>query len=146
LKLNGSTTIFMSCSLTLYKPSEFIRKTANGTLDMARSRTGRARPGRGGQVSTGTATSCSTCAIPKAPFPTVEQMKLAMEFGQLPSTAFTTALPSLSRPTSDRIEKANLMKRCMDAEGFEMKVFVDFEHVVEWFSEVTPLAETRPEA
>ena len=41
--------------------------------------------------------------------------------------------------TSERIEKANLMKRCMEAEGFEMKVFVSFEHAIEWFSEVVPL-------
>ena len=27
----------MSCSLTLYKPSEFIRKTATGSMDLARS-------------------------------------------------------------------------------------------------------------
>lgn len=30
----------------------------------------------------------------------------------------------------------------MDAEGFEMKVFVVFEHVIEWFSEEAPLDET----
>jgi len=41
--------------------------------------------------------------------------------------------------TFERIEKANLMKRCMEAEGFEMKVFVSFEHAIEWFSEVVPL-------
>jgi hypothetical protein len=27
----------------------------------------------------------------------------------------------------------------MEAEGFEMKVFVSFEHAIEWFSEVAPL-------
>jgi len=34
------------------------------------------------------------------------------------------------------------MQRCMEAEGFEMKVFLSFEHAIEWFSEVTPLEET----
>jgi len=32
-----------------------------------------------------------------------------------------------------------MMKRCMEAEGFEMKLFVSFEHAIEWFSEVVPL-------
>ena len=27
----------MSCSLTLYRPSEFIRKTASGSMDLAQS-------------------------------------------------------------------------------------------------------------
>jgi len=36
-----------------------------------------------------------------------------------------------------------MMKRCMEAEGFEMKVFVSFEHAIEWFSEVVPFDPTQ---
>jgi hypothetical protein len=61
-----------------------------------------------------------------------------MEFGQY-RQRFHNRIAVLIPATSDRIEKANLMKRCMEAEGFEMKVFVSFEHAIEWFSEVAPL-------
>ena len=68
----------------------------------------------------------------------LEQMKLALEFGNY-RHLFHNKIALLIPATSERIEKANLMKRCMEAEGFEMKVFVSFEHAIEWFSEVVPL-------
>ena len=128
----------MSCSLTLYKPSEFLRKTANGTLDMERSRRAVrdlaevARFHRDSHILLDLRATESTISH-------LEQMKLAMEFGQY-RQRFHNRIAVLIPPTSERIEKANLMKRCMEAEGFEMKVFIDFEHAIEWFSEVQPLA------
>jgi len=128
----------MSCSLTLYKPSEFLRKTANGTLDMERSRRAVrdlaevARFHRDSHILLDLRETESTISH-------LEQMKLAMEFGQY-RQRFHNRIAVLIPSTSERIEKANLMKRCMEAEGFEMKVFIDFEHVIEWFSEVQPLA------
>ncbi|MGD9332604.1 MAG: hypothetical protein PVJ53_14920 [Desulfobacterales bacterium] len=68
----------------------------------------------------------------------LEQMKLALEFGNY-RHLFHNKIALLIPPTSERIEKANLMKRCMEADGFEIKVFLSFEHAIEWFSEVTPL-------
>lgn len=127
----------MSCSLTLYRPSEFLRKTANGTLDMERSRQAVrdlaevARFHRDSHILLDLRDTESTITH-------LEQMKLAMEFGQY-RQRFHNRIAVLIPPTSERIEKANLMKRCMEAEGFEMKVFIDFEHAIEWFSEVEPL-------
>jgi hypothetical protein len=127
----------MSCSLTLYKPSEFIRKTANGTLDMERSRKAVrdlaevARFHRDSHIMLDLRDTESTISP-------VEQMKLAMEFGQY-GHRFHNRIAVLIPPSSERIEKANLMKRCMEAEGFEMKIFISFEHAIEWFSEVVPL-------
>ena len=128
----------MSCSLTLYKPSEFLRKTANGTLDMERSRRAVrdlaevARFHRDSHILLDLRETESTISH-------LEQMKLAMDFGQY-RQRFHNRIAVLIPPTSERIEKANLMKRCMEAEGFEMKVFIDFEHAIDWFSEVQPLA------
>ena len=71
----------MSCSLTLYKPSEFIRKTANGTLDMESSRKAVrdlaevARFHRDSHIMLDLRDTESTVSP-------VEQMKLAMECGQ----------------------------------------------------------------
>ena len=53
--------------------------------------------------------------------------------------SFHNKIAMLIPDTAERIEKANLMQRCMEAEGFEMKVFLKFEHAIEWFSEVVPL-------
>ena len=131
----------MSCSLMLYKPSEFIRKTANGTLDMESSRKAVrdlaevARFHRDSHIMLDLRDTESTISP-------VEQMKLAMEFGQY-RQRFHNRIAVLVPATSDRIEKANLMKRCMEAEGFEMKVFVSFEHAIEWFSEVVPFDPTH---
>ena len=68
----------------------------------------------------------------------LDQMKLALEFGNY-RHLFHNKIAMLIPDTAERIEKANLMQRCMEAEGFEMKVFLQFEHAIEWFSEVVPL-------
>ena len=35
------------------------------------------------------------------------------------------------------------LERSLEAEGYEMKVFLGFGHAIEWFSEVVPLDEAR---
>jgi len=127
----------MSCSLTLYKPSEFLRKNATGTMDLERSLQAvhnlaeAAGFHRDSHILIDLRQTESTISH-------IEQMKLAMEFGNY-RHLFHNKIAMLIPATSDRIEKANLMKRCMEAEGFEMKVFLAFEHAIEWFSEVRPL-------
>lgn len=129
----------MSCSLTLYKPSEFIRKTATGELDLERSLQAvhdlaeAAGFHQDSDILIDVRETVSTTTH-------LEQMKLALEFGNY-RHLFHNKIALLIPPTSERIEKANLMKRCMETEGFEMKVFVVFEHVIEWFSETAPLDE-----
>ena len=127
----------MSCSLTLYKPSEFIRKTATGKLDLAQSLEAvhelaeAASYHQDSHILIDVRETESTATH-------LEQMRLALEFGHY-RHVFHNKIAMLIPATSERIEKANLMKRCMEAEGFEMKVFVSFEHAIEWFSEVAPL-------
>lgn len=130
----------MSCNLTLYNSSDFIKKTATGKMDLARS----LQAVHDLAQTAGFHRDCHILIDVRDTESTIthlEQMKLAMEFGNY-RHLFHNKIAILIPPTSERIEKANLMKRCMDAEGFEMKVFVDFEHVVEWFSEAVPLDET----
>ena len=67
----------------------------------------------------------------------LDKMKLAMEFGNY-RHLFHNKIAMLIR-TRPRGSKGHLMQRCMEAEGFKMKVFLKFEHAVEWFSEVVPL-------
>lgn len=130
----------MSYSLTLYKPSEFLRKTATGKMDLARSLQAvhdlaqAAGFHKDSHILIDVRNTESTISH-------LEQMKLALEFGNY-RHLFHNKIAILIPPTSERIEKANLMKRCMDAEGFEIKIFVAFEHAIEWFSEVVPLDET----
>jgi hypothetical protein len=127
----------MSCSLTLYKPSEFIRKTETGHMDLERSLEAVhdlaqvAGFHRDSHILIDVRETESTATH-------LEQMRLALEFGNY-RHLFHNKIALLIPATSERIEKANLMKRCMEAEGFEMKVFVSFEHAIEWFSEVVPL-------
>jgi hypothetical protein len=131
----------MSCSLTLYKPSEFIRKTATGSMDLARSLEAVhelaqvAGFHRDSHILIDVRETESTATH-------LEQMRLALEFGNY-RHLFHNKIALLIPATSERIEKANLMKRCMEAEGFEMKVFVSFEHAIEWFSEVVPFDPTH---
>ncbi len=130
----------MSCSLTLYKPSDFMRKTAAGEMDLERSLQAvhdlaeAAGFHRDSHILIDVRETQSTISH-------IEQMRLAMEFGNY-RHLFHNKIAILIPPTSERIEKANLMQRCMEAEGFEMKVFLSFEHAIDWFSEVTPLDET----
>lgn len=130
----------MSCSLTLYKPSDFVRKTATGDMDLERSIQAvhnlaeAAGFHRESHILIDVRETQSTISH-------IEQMKLAMEFGNY-RHLFHNKIAILIPPTAERIEKANLMQRCMEAEGFEMKVFLSFEHAIEWFSEVIPLDET----
>ena len=130
----------MSCSLVLYKPSEFLRKTATGTLDLERSVQAvhdlaeAAGFHQDSHILIDVRETQSTISH-------IEQMKLAMEFGNY-RHLFHNKIAILIPPTSDRIEKANLMKRCMEADGFEIKIFLDFEHAIEWFSDVTPADQT----
>jgi len=130
----------MSCSLILYKPSEFLRKTATGTLDLERSVQAvhdlaeAAGFHQDSHILIDVRETQSTISH-------IEQMKLAMEFGNY-RHLFHNKIAILIPPTSDRIEKANLMKRCMEADGFEIKIFLDFEHAIEWFSDVTPADQT----
>ena len=130
----------MSCSLKLYKPSEFLRKTVAGSMDLERSlRAVRALAEAAGHhqdshILIDLRETDSTISH-------LEQMKLAMEFGNY-RHLFHNKIAMLIPALSDRIEKANLMKRCMETEGFEMKVFLDFEHAIEWFSEVIPLSQS----
>jgi hypothetical protein len=129
----------MSCSLTLYKPSEFIRKTATGTMDLARSLQAvrdlaeAAGFHRDSHILIDVRETESAISY-------VDQMKLAMEFGNH-RHVFHNKIAMLIPATAERIEKANLMQRCMEAEGFEMKVFLEFEHAIEWFSDAVPLEE-----
>ena len=131
----------MSCSLTLYKPSEFIRRTATGSMDLARSLEAVhelaqvAGFHRDSHILIDVRETESTATH-------LEQMRLALEFGNY-RHLFHNKIALLIPATSERIEKANLMKRCMEAEGFEMKVFVSFEHAIEWFSEVVPFDPTH---
>ena len=129
----------MSFSLTLYRPSEFIRKTASGSMDLAKSIAAvrkLAEAARFHQKSHILIDLRQT----ENNISYLEQMKLAMEFGNY-RHLFHNRIAMLIPDTAERIEKANLMQRCMEAEGFEMKVFLQFEHAIEWFSEVVPLEE-----
>jgi hypothetical protein len=130
----------MSCSLTLYKPSDFIRKTASGEMDLDRS----LQAVHDLAEAAGFHRDCHILIDVRQTESTIshlEQMKLALEFGNY-RHLFHNKIAILIPPTSERIEKANLMQRCMAAEGFEMKVFLSFEHAIEWFSAVTPLDDT----
>ena len=130
----------MSCSLTLYKPSEFIRKTASGEMDLERSMQAvhklaeAAGFHQDSHILIDVRDTVSTTTH-------LEQMKLALEFGNY-RHLFHNKIAILIPPTSERIEKANLMQRCMEADGFEIKVFIEFEHAIEWFSVVEPLDPT----
>lgn len=130
----------MSCSVTLYKPSEFIRKTATGKMDLARSLEAVHELAHAASYHQDSHILIDVRETESAATH-LEQMKLALEFGHY-RHLFHNKIALLIPETFERIEKANLMKRCMEAEGFEMKVFVSFEHVIEWFSEVMPLDET----
>jgi hypothetical protein len=127
----------MSCSLTLYRPFEFIRKTSSGTLDMAKSLEAvhelaeAAGFHKDSHILLDVRKTESTVSH-------LDKMKLAMEFGNY-RHLFHNKIAMLIPATAERIEKANLMQRCMEAEGFEMKVFLEFEHAIEWFTEVVPL-------
>lgn len=131
----------MTCSLTLYKPSEFIRKTATGELDLERSLQAvhdlaeAAGFHQDSHILIDVRETVSTTSH-------LEQMKLALEFGNY-RHIFHNKIALLIPPTSERIEKANLMQRCMEADGFEIKVFIEFEHVIDWLSEVAPLGQTH---
>ena len=130
----------MSCSLTLYKPSEFIRKTASGEMDLERSLNAvhklaeAAGFHQDSHILIDVRDTVSTTTH-------MDQMKLALEFGNY-RHLFHNKIALLIPPTSERIEKANLMQRCMEADGFEIKVFIQFEHAIEWFSEVAILDHT----
>lgn len=129
----------MSCSLTLYKPSEFIRKTAKGTMDLERSRQAVRDLAEAAGFHSDSHILIDLRETESAvSYP--EQMKLAMEFGNY-RHIFHNKIAMLIPATAERIEKANLMKRCMEAEGFEMKVFLEFEHAIEWLSDIVPLDE-----
>ena len=127
----------MSIGIKVYQTKDFIRKTASGRMDIARSLEAvhdlaqAAGFHRDSHILIDVRETESTITH-------LEQMKLALEFGNY-RHLFHNKIAVLIPATSERIEKANLMKRCMEAEGFEIKVFVSFEHVVEWFSEVVPL-------
>ncbi len=127
----------MGCSLTLYKPADFIRRTATGEMDLARS----LQTVHDLAEAAGFHQDCHILIDVRRTESKIspsEQMRLAMEFGQY-RHLFRNKIAVLIPPTSERIEKANLMKRCMEAEGFDMKVFLSFKHAIEWFSEVTQL-------
>lgn len=130
----------MSCSLTLYRPSEFIRKTASGSMDLAKSLEAVHKLAEAAGFHQESHILIDLRQT-ESNISHLEQMKLAMEFGNY-RHLFHNKIAMLIPALSDRIEKANLMKRCMEAEGFEMKVFLDFEHAIEWFSEVIPLPQT----
>ena len=133
----------MSCSLTLYRPSEFIRKTASGRLDMAESLEEVHELAQAAGFHKDSHILIDVRQTESA-VSYLDQMKLAMEFGNY-RHLFHNKIAMLIPATAERIEKANLMQRCMAAEGFEMKVFLEFEHAIEWFSEVVPLDEAgRP--
>lgn len=131
----------MSCSLTLYKPSEFVRKTTTGELDLDRSLQAvhdlaqAAGFHQDSHILIDVRDTVSTTTH-------LEQMKLALEFGSY-RHLFHNKIAVLIPPTAERIEKANLMQRCMEADGFEIKVFIEFEHAIEWFSKVTPLDDSN---
>jgi hypothetical protein len=128
----------MSCCLTLYKPSEFIRKTESGTLDLAKSLDAVHKLAEAAGFHQGSHILIDLRETESAMTP-LEGMKIAWEFGHY-RHLFHNKIAVLIPATSDRIERANFLKRYMDAEGFEMKVFIAFEHAIEWFSEVTPLS------
>jgi hypothetical protein len=125
----------VNIGLKVYKTTDFIRKTASGEMDLARSI-------KAVRKLADAADYHRDCNIlidvreTQSTISHIEQMKLAMEFGNY-RHLFHNKIAILIPPASDRIEKANLMKRCMEADGFAIKVFLDFEHAIEWFSEVT---------
>jgi hypothetical protein len=127
----------MSCSLTLYKPSEFIRKTEAGTLDLPNSLEAVHRLAEAAGFHQGSHILIDLRETESILTP-LDGLKIATEFGNY-RHLFHNKIAVLIPAVSERIERANFMKRCMDAEGFEMKVFVSFEHAIEWFSEVEAL-------
>ena len=127
----------MSCSLTLYRPSEFIRKTASGSMDLAQSLEAVHKLAEAAGYHQDSHILIDVRQT-ESNISHLDQMKLALEFGNY-RHLFHNKIAMLIPATAERIEKANLMQRCMAAEGFEMKVFLEFEHAIEWFSEVVPL-------
>jgi hypothetical protein len=131
----------MSCSLTLYQPAEFIRKTASGSMDLTKSLEAVHKLAEVAGFHQGSNILIDVRQT-ESNISYLDQMKLAMEFGNY-RHLFHNKIAMLIPDTAERIEKANLMQRCMEAEGFEMKVFLQFEHAIEWFSEVVPLEEAE---
>jgi hypothetical protein len=127
----------MSCSLTLYKPAEFIRKTEAGTLDLPRSLEAVHKLAEAAGFHQDSHILIDLRQTESFMSP-LDGMKIALEFGNY-RHLFHNKIAVLIPDSSARIERANLLKRYMEAEGFEIKVFLSFEHVIEWFSSVEPL-------
>ena len=125
----------MLSGIKVYKVKDFIRKTETGNIDLKRSK----------QIVRDLATAAGfrpdhnilvdLRETTVSPAGTIEDiMKVALEFGSYVSS-FKNKIANIIPDDPKRMKIASRFKACMDIQGFQYEIFVDYESAIEWLSQ-----------
>jgi hypothetical protein len=128
----------MGFSLKQYKLRDFIRQTQNGTMDFARSLEAVRQLAQAADFHTDCHLLLDLRETESMVSP-AEYIKLAMEFGAH-QRRFHNKIAVIIPAKADRMEMAHFMQRCMQAEGYAIKVFTSYEFAIDWLAEVADLS------
>ena len=121
-------------SLKRYTLRDFVRQTENGTLDFDRS----LEAVRQLVTAAGHHTDCHLLLDLRDTESTIgpsDYLKLVMEFGAH-ERRFHNKIAVIIPARAERMEMAHFVQRCMQAEGYEIKVFTSYEYAIDWLAEV----------
>ena len=125
----------MLSGIKVYKVKDFIRKTETGNIDLKRSK----------QIVRDLATAAEfrpdhnilidLRETTVSPSGTIEDiMKVSLEFGSYVSS-FKNKIANIIPDDPKRMKIASRFKACMDIQGFQYEVFIDYESAIEWLSQ-----------
>jgi hypothetical protein len=127
----------MAHRIMVYKTPDFLRHTAKGTIDLARSIQAvhdLARVANFHRDHDILLDLRETVVQGGA----AEAIQLASEFVRL-REAFRNRIAVVIPDEAQRIAKAEFMRACMHLEGFRWEFFMAYEDALDWLSEITVL-------
>jgi len=128
----------MGLSLKRYTLRDFVRQTESGTLDFARS----LEAVRHLVKAAGYHTDCHLLLDLRETESAIgpsEYLKLVMEFGAH-ERRFHNKIAVIVPARTERMEMAHFMQRCIQTEGYEIKVFTSYEYAIDWLAEVADVS------
>jgi hypothetical protein len=128
----------LSIGIKVYQTNDFIRKTAQGRIDLARSLEGGPGTGDGRQLFQGAQHPHGSARHRGGRRPWSDALHVAAAFATH-FKSFRNKIALIIPDTAERMAKAEFMRTCMHLQGFQWEFFMAYEDAIDWLSEITEL-------
>jgi hypothetical protein len=127
----------VSVGIKVYQTKDFIRKTAQGTIDLERSLAVVHELARAANYFKGHSILMDLRDT-EVKSNRNEAMHVAAEFAHH-FKSFQNKIAVIIPDTAERMAKAEFMRTCMHLQGFQWEFFMAYEDAIDWLSEIKEL-------